>query len=70
MNAAHALNKSGMGFDVFHKSKCNEDYWFRTDNGGFRLKSGIKGSDAINDIYQNGRKYKTECATAMVIVIY
>lgn len=38
--------------------------------GGFRLRSDVKPSDAIKDIYINSRKYGTECATAMVIVYY
>lgn len=70
VNAAAALNRSGLGFAVFHKSECNTEYWDRTGNGGFRLKEGTNPSDAIRDIYENGQKYATECATAMVIVYY
>jgi protein-glutamine gamma-glutamyltransferase len=70
VNAARALSRSGLRFAVFRRSAVNPDYWDRTDNGGFRLKRGVKASEAIKDIYKNGQKYATECATAMVIVYY
>lgn len=70
VTAAEMLNRSGLGFEVFHKSKCNEEYWKRVSNGGFLLKDGVSAAAAINDIFTNGRKYATECATAMVIVYY
>lgn len=69
-NAARSLNASGMDFAVFHRSRCNETYWERKENGGFLLREGVSPAAAIRDIFQNGRKYATECATAMVIVIY
>lgn len=70
IKAAYALYKSGMDFEVFRDARCNEKYWDRTDEGGFLLKDGVKASDAIRDIFENGRKYGTECATAMIIVYY
>ena len=70
VNSAQALNRSRLGFSVFHKSKCNPAYWERLPNGGFRLKEGADAARAIEDIFINGGEYATECATAMMIVYY
>lgn len=70
VNSAKELNRSGMDFAIFRKSKCNREYWSRVDDGGFVLKDNVKPSAAIQDIYKNGPSYATECATAMVIVFY
>lgn len=69
-NASRELNNSRFSFAVFHKSRANPMFWDRTSNGGFRLKSGVRASDAIIDIFRRGEKYATECATAMLIVYY
>ena len=70
VSAARLLARSGMQFRVFRESIANPDYWSRTDEGGFRLKPGVKPSDAILDIYKHGFQYGTECSTAMLIVYY
>jgi protein-glutamine gamma-glutamyltransferase len=70
VSAAAALNKSDLEFEVFRKSRANPEFWIRRDDGGFQLRPGVKASDAIRDIYRNGSKYATECATAMQIVYY
>lgn len=70
VDAALALNRSGISFSTFHKSRSNEDYWERLDNGGFKLQSGVSPARAIMDIYEHGPAYATECATAMQIVYY
>ncbi len=70
INASKALNKSRLQFTTFRESKCNPEFWDRTEEGGFLLKAGVKPSDAISDIYKNGSLYGTECATAIVIVFY
>lgn len=68
--AAEDLYHSDLNFAVFHKARCNEKYWKKTNNGGFLLLQGVQPAEAIRDIYKNGRLYATECATAMVIVYY
>ncbi|WP_223066939.1 protein-glutamine gamma-glutamyltransferase [Paenibacillus caui] len=70
VQSARALQESGASFSDFKRSKCNEQFWMRTNQGGFRLKSGVSPADGINDIFQNGRLYAFECATAIVIVMY
>lgn len=64
------LSQSNMGFATFRESKCNSKYWKRLKNGGFQVLPNVKSSDAIMDIYHHGSLYATECATAMVIVLY
>ncbi|TCP27055.1 protein-glutamine gamma-glutamyltransferase [Scopulibacillus darangshiensis] len=68
--AAHALYRSKAGFATFYYSRCNEKYWILTGEGGFKLRAGVKSSEAIRDIFVNGEQYAFECATAMMIVLY
>ncbi|MEB3100872.1 protein-glutamine gamma-glutamyltransferase [Ferviditalea candida] len=68
--AAKALNASNASFSTFANSRCNPAYWHRTDNGGFQLRTDVKSSGGIRDIFINGQEYGFECATAVVIVFY
>jgi protein-glutamine gamma-glutamyltransferase len=70
ISASNELNASDFSFKVFRKSFCNEKYWTRTPEGGFLIKPNVKPSEAVKDIYINSIKYGTECATAVVIVLY
>lgn len=70
VKSAVELYNSGLEFAVFRKSRCNEEFWVRTDDGGFKLKPGAKPASAIRDIFQNGSLYATECATAIIIIFY
>jgi protein-glutamine gamma-glutamyltransferase len=70
VTAARELYRSGMSFRIFRNSICNPAYWERTDEGGFLLRENVKPTDAVRDIFINGRKYGTECATAIVIIFY
>jgi len=64
------LRRSGLQFEVFRRAYCNRRYWNRRADGGFEVRSGVSAAAAVRDIYENGRAYGTECATAMQIVYY
>lgn len=70
VNASRELHRSRFSFETFRESRCNPEYWERTDEGGFLLKPGKSSAAAIQDIYRNSRLYGTECSTAIVIVFY
>nr|WP_308017500.1 protein-glutamine gamma-glutamyltransferase [Alkalihalobacillus deserti] len=57
-------------FTIFENARCNPSSWTLTYAGGFLLRSGVKPSDAILDIYRNGSLYAFECATAIIIIYY
>ncbi|MEW9668779.1 protein-glutamine gamma-glutamyltransferase [Ammoniphilus sp. 3BR4] len=70
VSSAVALSHSGSTFAVFEESRCNEQYWIRTDNGGFLLRPNVTTAEGIRDIFVNGRFYAFECTTAIMIVCY
>ncbi|WP_233277497.1 protein-glutamine gamma-glutamyltransferase [Paenibacillus durus] len=70
VEAAVALDASGVTFVPFETTRGNRNFWSRTREGGLRLNDGVLPSDGINDIFRNGRLYAFECATAAVIVLY
>jgi|BioPla2DNA2_1021312.scaffolds.fasta_scaffold04613_2 protein-glutamine gamma-glutamyltransferase len=70
INAARELNASGFKFRTFKNSHCNEEFWQRTDVGGYLLKKDSSPSEAIADIFLQGHKYGTECSTAITIIYY
>jgi len=70
VKSARALYMSGIAFSDFENSRSNPEFWEQTELGGFRLRPGVPPSRGIIDIFQNGNLYATECATAMVIILY
>lgn len=70
VEAAKALRRSGVQFEDFEHSHCNEQYWHLNNRGGFELRSGVTPAEGIRDIFVNGPLYGFECATAIVIVLY
>jgi protein-glutamine gamma-glutamyltransferase len=70
IKAARDLNRNGVTFSTFNKSRGNPHFWKVNETGMFNLKSGVSPSDAINNIFLNGSQYAFECATAMVAIYY
>lgn len=70
IKSSRALYMSGLAFSTFEHSRCNPEFWIRTEQGGFQLRDEVRPSEGIIDIFRNGRMYATECATAMVIILY
>ncbi|ARI76238.1 protein-glutamine gamma-glutamyltransferase [Halobacillus mangrovi] len=70
IDSAREMKASEAIFSSFLRSRCNDQYWEKTNAGGFLLKANVNPADAILDIYQNGALYAFECATACVIVLY
>lgn len=68
--SAKAMNQGEADFEVFSTSRCNPQFWFLTETGGFRLRQDVLPSDAIEDIFVNSSLYGFECATAKVIILY
>ncbi len=69
INSAIALNESEVQFSVFETSKFNSMYWLKTSRG-YMIKPNVLPSDAIKDIFQNGKEYGFECSTAIVLIFY
>ncbi|KHF35255.1 Protein-glutamine gamma-glutamyltransferase [Paenibacillus sp. P1XP2] len=70
VEAAKALRRSGVQFEDFEHSHCNERFWHLNNRGGFELRSDVTPAEGIRDIFANGPLYGFECATAIVIVLY
>lgn len=70
VESAEALNASGVDFATFDDSRCNPQFWIRTNNGGLQLRASVSSTIGIRDIFENGHLYAFECATAMVVVLY
>ncbi|MDR0839634.1 MAG: protein-glutamine gamma-glutamyltransferase, partial [Oscillospiraceae bacterium] len=68
VDRAERLRRCGLSFQTFRSAVCNDRYWVRRADGGFEVRRGASPSAAIRDIYENGRMYGTECATAMQLV--
>ncbi|MGL4821246.1 MAG: protein-glutamine gamma-glutamyltransferase [Bacilli bacterium] len=70
IESARKLNGSRISFRNFQNSFCNPIFWHRDWNGGFRIQPNVTPANAITDIFVNGQYYGTECATAIIMMMY
>ncbi|MEH7524687.1 protein-glutamine gamma-glutamyltransferase [Bacillus sp. JJ1503] len=67
--AAKDLQKSEATFTPFITSKFNPRIWTKIKYG-YLLNPSIQPSDAIKDVFKNGKEYAFECSTAIVFIYY
>ncbi|KHF41625.1 protein-glutamine gamma-glutamyltransferase [Halalkalibacter okhensis] len=70
IDSSISMNDSEMEFTVFEYARCNPQYWYLTEMGGFLLRQDVRPSEAIQDIYRNSSLYAFDCSTACVIIYY
>ena len=67
--AARKLHESKIAFAPFNGSKFNPKIWTKIKYG-YLLKPNVLPSDAIKDVFTNGREYAFECSTAIILIYY
>ena len=69
VDAAHEMAQAKHEFGDL---KANPDFWKTSGGtmGTMKLKAGKTPSDAIKDIFEHPKKYRFECATALVTLRY
>ena len=66
---AKKLNESEVKFAPFDTSRFNPRFWTKIKYG-YLLNSDVLPSDAIMDVFTNGKEYAFECSTAIVLIYY
>ncbi|MBI1944833.1 MAG: hypothetical protein HYS27_04010 [Deltaproteobacteria bacterium] len=70
IGAAESMGAAKHEFALIKDHTFNDKYWTPEGNGTFKLKPGVKPSEAFDDIFKDPKKYKFECATGLVIMQY
>jgi protein-glutamine gamma-glutamyltransferase len=70
IGAAEAMDGAGHRFALIVDHKFNPHFWTPDGTGTFKLKDGVKASDAFDDLFKSPHQYQFECATALVITQY
>ncbi len=66
---ARRLHEGEASFAPFTTSKFNPTYWTKIKYG-YLLNDNALPSDAIKDVFSNGKDYAFECSTAIVLIFY
>jgi protein-glutamine gamma-glutamyltransferase len=77
VEAAYALAESGAAFSAGQATdKVNKKLWTLGYGGRMQVRKFLpegkfgKPSEALNDIFENGKQYGFECATAMMVIYH
>ncbi len=71
VNAALALREGDPVFALRDDQYAvNKKFWWMGYGGRMGVRQGVRPSDAINDVFENTKKYGMECATATMIILY
>jgi hypothetical protein len=77
VKAAHALAAGGAQFSASHKAdKVNKKLWTMGYGGKIQVRKFLpndqigKPSIALRDMFENGKDYGFECATAMMVIYH
>lgn len=69
--AAREMAESGVSFSGRSKDdRVNQTLWWMGYGGKMGARMGVKSSDAIRDVFENGHLYAFECATGNLLVYY
>jgi len=69
IKAARKLHESEITFAPFNYSKFNPRFWTKIKYG-YLLNENVMPSEAIKDVFSNGKEYAFECSTAIVLIFY
>lgn len=68
IGAAESMDQAKIKFALIKDHTFNDKYWEAEGGGTFKLKPGVKPSEAFDDIFKNPSKYGFECATGLVVL--
>ncbi len=71
VKAARDLDAAGVSFSGRSADdRVNKKLWWMGYGGKMGVRQGVKSSDAVRDVFENGDAYAFECATGNLLVYY